>query len=51
MHMRAGDVSSLPVGQTLVYVGHLKFTPLALGLPIPELPLPALPAAPGSASQ
>lgn len=43
MHMRAGDVSSLPVEQPLVYVGHLKFTALALGLPTLEVPLPASP--------
>jgi hypothetical protein len=41
MHMRAGDVSSLPVEQPLVYVGHLKFTPLALGLPSVAVPLPS----------
>jgi len=40
MHMRAGDVPSLPVEQPLVYVGHLKFTPLALGLPSVAVPLP-----------
>lgn len=40
MHMRAGDVSSLPVEQPLMYVGHLKFTPLALGLPAVSVPLP-----------
>lgn len=33
MHMRAGDVSSLPVQQPLMYVGHLKFSSLALDLP------------------
>jgi cell wall-associated NlpC family hydrolase len=41
MHMRAGDVSSLPVEQPLVYVGHLKFTPLAMPLPGMAIPLPA----------
>lgn len=51
MHMRAGDVSSLPVEQPLVYVGHLKFTTLALDLPGLKLPLPRLPTAPGTASQ
>jgi cell wall-associated NlpC family hydrolase len=43
MHMRAGDVPALPVEQPLTYVGHLKFTPLALGLPGVSIPLP-LPA-------
>ena len=51
MHMRAGDVSSLPVEQPLVYVGHLKFTTLALDLPGLKLPLPGLPRTPGTASQ
>ena len=51
MHMRAGDVSSLPVEQPLVYVGHLKFTALALDLPGLTVPLPRLPATPGTASQ
>jgi cell wall-associated NlpC family hydrolase len=51
MHMRTGDVSSLPVEQPLVYVGHLKFTTLALDLPGLKLPLPRLPTAPGTASQ
>jgi len=39
MHMRAGDVSSLPVEQPLIYVGHLKFT--ALAMPLPGLMIPA----------
>jgi cell wall-associated NlpC family hydrolase len=43
MHMRAGDVSSLPVEQPLMYVGHLKFTPLALPLPGLAIPLPLPP--------
>jgi cell wall-associated NlpC family hydrolase len=53
MHMRAGDVSSMPVEQPLMYVGHLKFTPLALGLPDVTVPLPrAVPRVQaGSASQ
>jgi hypothetical protein len=51
MHMRAGDVSSLPVEQPLLYVGHLKFTTLALDLPGLKLPLPVLPRTPGTASQ
>ena len=51
MHMRAGDVSSLPVEQPLVYVGHLKFTTLSLDLPGLKLPLPILPTTPGAASQ
>ncbi|MGB2817858.1 MAG: YiiX/YebB-like N1pC/P60 family cysteine hydrolase [Burkholderiaceae bacterium] len=42
MHMRAGDVSSLPVEQPLIYVGHLKFTRLALGLPGVSVPLPSV---------
>jgi len=29
MHMREGDVATLPVNQPLVYVGHLKLTPWA----------------------
>lgn len=52
--MGAGDVPSLPGEQLLMYVGyvgHLKFTPLALGLPSQELPRPAQPSAPGSASR
>jgi hypothetical protein len=49
--MRAGDVSSLPVEQPLMYVGHLKFTSLALDLPTVKVPLPRLPTAPGTASQ
>lgn len=44
MHMRAGDVSSLPVEQPLVYVGHLKFTPLAMPVPGIAIPLPLPPA-------
>ncbi|HET9024336.1 MAG TPA: YiiX/YebB-like N1pC/P60 family cysteine hydrolase, partial [Burkholderiaceae bacterium] len=40
MHMRAGDVSSLPVEQPLMYVGHLKFTGLAMPLPGLSIPLP-----------
>jgi Permuted papain-like amidase enzyme, YaeF/YiiX, C92 family len=40
MHMRAGDVSSLPVEQPLMYVGHLKFTPMAVPLPGVSIPLP-----------
>ena len=51
MHMRAGDVSSLPVEQPLLYVGHLKFTTLALDLPGLKLPLPVLPRTPGTAIQ
>lgn len=43
LHMRAGDVPSIPVEQPLVYVGHLKFTPLAMPLPGMTIPLP-LPA-------
>jgi hypothetical protein len=49
MHMRAGDVSSLPVEQPLMYVGHLKFTSLALDLPSFQVPLPR-PGAPRSAA-
>ena len=44
MHMRAGDVPSLPVEQPLMYVGHLKFTALAMPLPGLSIPLP-LPSA------
>jgi hypothetical protein len=44
MHMRAGDVSSLPVEQPLVYVGHLKFTALAMPLPGFSIPLPLPPS-------
>jgi cell wall-associated NlpC family hydrolase len=44
MHMRAGDVSSLPVEQPLIYVGHLKFTELALPLPGLWIPLPLPPS-------
>jgi cell wall-associated NlpC family hydrolase len=51
MHMRAGDVSSLRVEQPLTYVGHLKFTSLALDLPAVKMPLPRLPTSPGAASQ
>lgn len=51
LHMRAGDVSSLPVEQPLQYVGHLKFTSLALDLPALQVPLPSRPLAPGTASQ
>jgi cell wall-associated NlpC family hydrolase len=51
LHMRAGDVSSLPVEQPLMYVGHLKFTSLALDLPAVRVPLPRLPTTPGTASQ
>jgi len=40
LHMRAGDVSSLPVEQPLIYVGHLKFT--ALAMPLPGLWIPVL---------
>lgn len=40
MHMRAGDVSSVPVEQPLLYVGHLKFTSAALNLPALSVPLP-----------
>jgi cell wall-associated NlpC family hydrolase len=42
LHMRAGDVSSLPVEQPLLYVGHLKFAAAALELPGMSLPLPQL---------
>ena len=42
MHMRAGDVSSVPVEQPLLYVGHLKFTQAALDLPAISIPLPAM---------
>jgi hypothetical protein len=44
MHMRAGDVSSLPVEQPLIYVGHLKFTALAMPLPGISIPLPLPPS-------
>ena len=44
MHMRAGDVSSLPVEQPLIYVGHLKFTTLAMPLPGFSIPLPLPPS-------
>lgn len=44
MHMRAGDVSSLPVEQPLLYVGHLKFTPFSMPLPGVSIPLPVPPA-------
>lgn len=44
MHMRAGDVSSLPVEQPLIYVGHLKFTELAMPLPGLSIPLPLPPS-------
>jgi Permuted papain-like amidase enzyme, YaeF/YiiX, C92 family len=44
MHMRAGDVSSLPVEQPLIYVGHLKFTALAMPLPGLWIPLPLPPS-------
>jgi hypothetical protein len=52
MHMRAGDVSSIPIEQPLLYVGHLKFTSLALDLPSFHVPLPRLgaPAAPRTAA-
>jgi permuted papain-like amidase YaeF/Yiix C92 family enzyme len=43
MHMRAGDVSSVPVEQPLLYVGHLKFTSAALDLPTLSVPLPLPP--------
>jgi cell wall-associated NlpC family hydrolase len=51
LHMRAGDVPSLPVEQPLMYVGHLKFTSLALDLPTVKVPLPRPPATPGTANQ
>lgn len=44
MHMRAGDVSSLPLEQPLIYVGHLKFTALAMPLPGLSIPLPLPPS-------
>jgi len=44
MHMRAGDVSSLPVEQPLIYVGHLKFTELAMPLPGLSIPWPLPPS-------
>jgi hypothetical protein len=43
LHMRSGDVPSLPVVQPLLYVGHLKVTLLALPLPGPAIPLPTPP--------
>ena len=39
MHMREGDVSTLPVEQRLVYVGHLKLSPWALDMPVVQMPL------------
>lgn len=51
MHMRAGDVSSLRVEQPLMYVGHLKFTSLALDLPALKVPLPRLQTTPGMPTQ
>jgi hypothetical protein len=44
MHMREGDVSTLPVEQRLVYVGHLKPTPWALDVPVLQMPLQLGPA-------
>jgi len=44
MHMRAGDVPSLPVEQPLTYVGHLKFTALAMPLPGLMVPMPLPPS-------
>jgi cell wall-associated NlpC family hydrolase len=44
LHMRAGDVPSLPVEQPLIYVGHLKFTVLAMPLPGLAIPLPVAPS-------
>lgn len=41
LHMREGDVSALPVLQTLRYVGHLKFSRWALDLPALHIPLSA----------
>jgi hypothetical protein len=41
LHMRAGDVSSVPVEQPLLYVGHLKFSATALDMPTLALPLPS----------
>ncbi|MFN7572563.1 MAG: distant relative of cell wall-associated hydrolase [Betaproteobacteria bacterium] len=48
LHMRAGDVSSLPVEQRLQYVGHLKMADDAFVLPAPGLPQPT--AQPGAAA-
>jgi hypothetical protein len=45
MHMREGDVSTLPVEQRLVYVGHLKPSPSALDVPVLQMPLDLGPAA------
>jgi hypothetical protein len=45
MHMREGDVSTLPVEQRLVYVGHLKPTPWALDVPVLKMPLELGPGA------
>jgi len=44
MHMRAGDVPSLPVEQPLIYVGHLKITALAMPLPGLMIPVPLPPS-------
>jgi len=44
MHMRAGDVPSLPVEKPLIYVGHLKFTALAMPLPGLMVPMPLPPS-------
>jgi cell wall-associated NlpC family hydrolase len=41
LHMRAGDVSSLPVEQPLEYVGHLKFAAASLELPGLSQPAPS----------
>jgi hypothetical protein len=49
MHMRAGDVSSLPIEQPLIYVGHLKFSALAMPLPGLSIPLPPPPSKEASA--
>ncbi|MFN9478029.1 MAG: hypothetical protein ACK6C0_00840 [Betaproteobacteria bacterium] len=38
LHMRAGDVSSLPVEQPLAYVGHLKVAAGDIALPLPATP-------------
>jgi hypothetical protein len=43
MHMREGDVSSLPVEQRLVYVGHLKLSAWALDVPVLQMPLSGFP--------